>query len=73
MTALIEIDDLLIQRSGRTTLQIDALDIRKGETLAVVGPNGAGKSTLLLALARLIKPARGQILFNGYPFFKLND
>ena len=46
MTALIEIDDLLIQRSGRTTLQIDALDIRKGETLAVVGPNGAGKSTL---------------------------
>ena len=28
-------------------------------------PNGAGKSTLLLALARLLKPARGEINFDG--------
>jgi len=32
-----------------------------------VGPNGAGKSTLLLSLARLIKPERGDILFNEIP------
>jgi ABC-type proline/glycine betaine transport system ATPase subunit len=31
----------------------------------VVGPNGAGKSTLLLALARLIKPASGEIIYDG--------
>jgi len=37
----------------------------RGEVLAVVGPNGAGKSTLLLTLARLLKPERGEILFNG--------
>ena len=62
---MIEIRDLLIHRNGRNVLKIDSLDIDPGETLAVVGPNGAGKSTLLLALAHLLKPTRGDILFDG--------
>jgi tungstate transport system ATP-binding protein len=62
---MIEIRDLLIQRNGRDVLRIDTLDIRHGETLAVVGPNGAGKSTLLLALASLLKPVKGEIRFEG--------
>jgi tungstate transport system ATP-binding protein len=62
---MIQIRDLLIQRNGRDALRVDALDIARGETLAVVGPNGAGKSTLLLALAHLIRPARGEIRFEG--------
>ena len=73
MTALIEIRDLVVQRGGLEALQINALDIPRGETLAVVGPNGAGKSTLLLVLAKLIRPAGGQIYFNGMPFSKLNE
>ena len=73
MTALVEIRDLVIQRGGRDALQIGALDIPRGETLAIVGPNGSGKSTLLLALARLIKPGSGQINFNGDPISKLNE
>jgi len=73
MTALIEIRDLVVQRGGMEALQINALDIPRGETLAVVGPNGAGKSTLLLTLAKLIKPACGQIHFNGNLFSKLNE
>jgi tungstate transport system ATP-binding protein len=44
---------------------VDSLDIQRGETLTVVGPNGAGKSTLLLALAHLIMPVSGEILYNG--------
>jgi len=62
---MIEIRNLLVQRNGRDALRVDALDIARGETLAVVGPNGAGKSTLLLALARLIPLARGEIRFEG--------
>jgi len=62
---MIEVRNLLIQRNGRDVLNIDSLDIQRGETLAVVGPNGAGKTTLLLALAHLLKPARGEIRFDG--------
>ncbi len=73
MSELIFIRDLLIQRNGRDALKISLLEIQRGETLAIVGPNGAGKSTLLLALARLIKPARGQMMFNGSPISKMDD
>jgi tungstate transport system ATP-binding protein len=73
MNELISIRDLLIQRNGRDALKINSLEIQRGETLAVVGPNGAGKSTLLLALARLIKPARGQMTFNGSPILQMDD
>lgn len=62
---MIQIRDVLIERNGRPVLQIDSLDIQRGETLTVVGPNGAGKSTLLLALARLLKPSLGDIIYDG--------
>jgi tungstate transport system ATP-binding protein len=62
---MIQIRDLVVQRNGMEALRVDALDIQRGETLTVVGPNGAGKSTLLLALARLIKPASGEIIYAG--------
>lgn len=67
MTALIAIRELLVQRNARDALRVGSLEIPRGETLAVVGPNGAGKTTLLLALARLIQPRHGQILFEGRP------
>lgn len=65
MKPLVEIRDLLVLRGKHPALQLDRLAIQKGEVLAIVGPNGAGKSTLLLALARLLKPQKGEILFNG--------
>lgn len=70
---MIEIRDLLIQRGGRDVLYVDSLDIQRGETLAVVGPNGSGKSTLLLALVRLLKPAGGEIRFDGKSVKQWND
>jgi tungstate transport system ATP-binding protein len=66
MTAnLIEINNLQIKRNENTALEIPSLSIQRGETLTVVGPNGAGKSTLLLALARLLKPTRGDIIYDN--------
>src|SRR6266498_3318419 len=62
---MIQIRDLLIKRNSIDALRIDSLDIQRGETLTVVGPNGSGKSTLLLALARLLKPSHGDIIYDG--------
>lgn len=70
---MIVIRDLLIQRNGRDVLKVDSLDVKRGETLAVVGPNGAGKSTLLLALAHLLPLAGGEILFDGKSLKGLNE
>ena len=41
------------------------LDIRSGETIAVVGPTGAGKSTLVKLIARYYDVTSGSILIDG--------
>jgi tungstate transport system ATP-binding protein len=67
MTPLAQCEHLGIRRKGRAVLAVDHLAVEEGEVLAVIGPNGAGKSTLLLALACLLKPDRGRVLFRGQP------
>lgn len=42
-----------------------SLDIRAGESLAIVGPSGCGKTTLLRLLAGLETPDGGQVLIDG--------
>jgi ABC-2 type transport system ATP-binding protein len=42
-------------------LEATSLDVKAGETLALVGPNGAGKSTLLALLARALEPSAGVV------------
>ena len=37
------------------------LDIRKGDTIALIGPNGIGKSTLLKTLVNHIDPLNGEV------------
>lgn len=42
-----------------------SLNIKKGETLALVGQSGAGKSTVALILARLLNLRGGELRLNG--------
>lgn len=41
------------------------LNIRKGETVALIGTNGSGKSTLLKLMTKIIFPNTGEITTNG--------
>lgn len=42
-----------------------AMEVQKGQTVAVMGPSGAGKSTLLQALAGLVPLTAGEIEVGG--------
>ncbi|MFA0015973.1 ABC transporter ATP-binding protein [Vibrio lentus] len=52
--------------------QVD-IDIREGETVAIVGTSGAGKSTLMTLLAGLDVPTSGEISLLGQPLSQLDD
>ncbi|MEO7245319.1 MAG: ABC transporter transmembrane domain-containing protein [Rubrivivax sp.] len=54
-------------RPQAPSLQDVELDVRPGETLALVGPSGAGKSTLLQLLLRFYDVQQGRILLDGVP------
>ncbi|HEX9673199.1 MAG TPA: ABC transporter ATP-binding protein, partial [Burkholderiales bacterium] len=41
------------------------LHVAEGELVTLIGANGAGKTTILKALAGLLRPAAGRILYNG--------
>ncbi|SIS82374.1 ATP-binding cassette, subfamily C, LapB [Roseivivax lentus] len=51
--------------AGAPALDIAALGINAGQTMAILGANGSGKSTLLRVLSGLYAPAEGRILLDG--------
>jgi lipoprotein-releasing system ATP-binding protein len=49
------------------------LDVKAGETVAILGPSGAGKSTLLHIAGLMEKPTRGEVHIEGKHIKDLSD
>lgn len=62
---MLRVDHLTAHYGAAQALFGIDLEVKKGETLALVGANGAGKSTLLKCLMGLVKPSGGRILLDG--------
>ncbi len=50
-----------------------SLDLKWGESIAVVGPSGSGKSTLLNIIGALDKPSAGKVLLEGRDLAELDE
>lgn len=57
--------DVSLSFDEKPVLKDINLQIRAGATTAIIGPTAAGKSQLLYLLTGLMKPDKGEILFEG--------
>jgi len=44
-----------------------AFEVKEGEIVALIGANGAGKSTTLKTISGIVRPHKGEVLFQGEP------
>ena len=54
-------------RPQHASLRDVSLDVKRGETVALVGPSGAGKSTVLQLLLRYYDAQQGSVSIDGVP------
>ena len=62
---LLQADRLRVQYGQIAAVADASLEVDSGEIVALLGPNGAGKTTLLCAIGGLLRPASGQVTFDG--------
>ena len=58
----LRLEELSVERGGRTVVREVSLDVPPGEVTTLLGPNGAGKSTLVLAVGGVLRPSGGKVL-----------
>ena len=64
--------DFRYTKDSSLALENINLDIKDGETIALVGKSGSGKSTLAKIICTLFEPTSGQIMFGGITYDKYN-
>jgi osmoprotectant transport system ATP-binding protein len=62
---VIAFEGVQFRRGERHVLRGITLEVRRGETVALVGRSGAGKSTILKLINRMLEPADGRVLVDG--------
>ncbi|GAC1607807.1 MAG: ABC transporter ATP-binding protein [Ramlibacter sp.] len=62
---LLSLEGLVVRYGEIEALRGLSLSIESGEVVTLLGANGAGKSTTLRTISGLLKPAGGDVLFDG--------
>jgi len=68
---LVKLEDVHTHYGKSHILHGVSLEIGRGEVVGLLGRNGVGKSTTLKAIAGLVHPSRGRVLFEGRPIGQL--
>lgn len=61
----LKIENLVKSYGGRTVVDSINIEINKGEIVGLLGPNGAGKTTSFYMIVGLIRPDKGNIIFDS--------
>jgi branched-chain amino acid transport system ATP-binding protein len=62
---MLEVSHIDACYGGLQALRDVSMEVKPGETVAVIGANGAGKSTLLKTITGMMPPKTGRIVFDG--------
>jgi branched-chain amino acid transport system ATP-binding protein len=62
---MLELKDIHARYGAITALRGVSISVNQGELVALLGVNGAGKSTMLASIAGVMRPWKGDILFDG--------
>lgn len=62
---MLEVRDLKVNYGAIKALHGISLRVDKGEIVTLIGSNGAGKSTTLRTISGLLRPADGDVFFEG--------
>lgn len=65
MEPLLKFDDVELYYDHVYALKGVSLEVREGETVALIGANGAGKTSILRAITGLKKVHKGEIRYHG--------
>src|SRR5664279_6324112 len=65
MSYLFEMNSLSASYGANIVLHDVNFKVNENDFIGVIGPNGGGKTTLLRVILGLLKPAKGNLVFNS--------
>lgn len=64
---MLEVRDLSVRYGAIEALHGLSINVAQGQIVTLIGCNGAGKSTTLRSISGLLRPSKGQVMFEGKP------
>jgi branched-chain amino acid transport system ATP-binding protein len=72
MPKVLEIKDIDVFYGDVQVIWGISFEVKQGEVVALIGANGAGKSTTLKTISGILKPKKGEIVFDTMPIYKMD-
>ena len=70
---MIEVKNITKSFDGKTILHDVSARFFSGKTNLIIGQSGSGKTVLMKSIVGLVRPEKGEILYDGRDFLKMSD